>query len=257
MTSDPPEDRNPEPQGGSGFNKTARRAARLITILAERWPLRSAGPLNLDDLSAIWWSGWDAGYRHGARGVNGDAIRARAIPAAVTAAGPAGTDLTEWQARVTDFAARITAMAMDGSDIARVIDGVAGSKRVSGTITAVAREESSTRAVATLQCKPSSWHPDGIEVAEPKGQTGQLVSRWRGGYRTSSVIEFSCGSKSSPTVTARSSGSSDTSKPSGTRDERGAQRVRDRVRPGDHGDRTTRAQGEAERQGCRRAMPGA
>jgi|GEM_PF-1324738 len=165
MTSDPPEDRNPEPPGGSGFNKTARRAARLITILAERWPLRSAGPLNLDDLSAIWWSGWDAGYRHGARGVNGDAIRARAIPAAVTAAGPAGTDLTEWQARVTDFAARITAMAMDGSDIARVIDGVAGSKRVSGTITAVAREESSTRAVATLQCKPSSWHPDGIEVA--------------------------------------------------------------------------------------------
>lgn len=91
--------------------------------------------------------------------------RTQIILAAIAAAGPAGDDQADWNARVTDAAATITAMCNDKSQIAKVIDGVANSKVFAATVVKVDKEQSSTRGLVTLRTRPSERHPDGIEQA--------------------------------------------------------------------------------------------
>jgi hypothetical protein len=96
-----------------------------------------------------------------------DALRTQIVLAAVTSAGPADpADYAGWQARVADMAVAITAACQPGSQISKVVEQVAASKRFVATVLRVARaEDSSTRAMVTLRTSPNEHHPDGTETA--------------------------------------------------------------------------------------------
>lgn len=87
------------------------------------------------------------------------------ILASLAATGPVGDDFAEWNAQVTDMAARITAMCSPNSSVAKAIAGVANSKVFTATVMAITKETSSTRGVVTLKTRPSKFHEDGIEQA--------------------------------------------------------------------------------------------
>lgn len=93
------------------------------------------------------------------------AIRTQIILASVASTGPVGDDPTDWQVRVAETAARITAMCSESSPVSVAVEGVERSKVFTAVVEAVRKEQSSTRAVVTLKTRPSQFHPDGLEEA--------------------------------------------------------------------------------------------
>ena len=93
--------------------------------------------------------------------------RTQIVLAAITATGAKADDeeLADWQARVTDMAARITAMSHERSTLSQTIESVSRSKVFTATVVGIDKEESSTRGIVHLRTKPSQHHPDGVETA--------------------------------------------------------------------------------------------
>lgn len=78
--------------------------------------------------------------------------RTSIILAAVTAAGPIGSDPSAWHGEVAGLVGSITAMTAEGSELSKIIDGMTGpnSKVFRGHLVNVRRQDSSTRGIATL-----------------------------------------------------------------------------------------------------------
>lgn len=96
--------------------------------------------------------------------MNLDSTKTQIILAAVGAAGVT-VDHPEFNDRLAEAAARITAMLSEASPVSRAIDQVAASRCFVAVIAGIRREESSTRAVVELHTRPTELHPDGIEAA--------------------------------------------------------------------------------------------
>ena len=94
-----------------------------------------------------------------------ESTRTKIILAAIESVGPVGDDPASWQDAVAQSAARITAMTSERSAISKVVDSVANSKVFPATIQRLQLEKASNRVMVTLGTKPSTHHPDGVEVA--------------------------------------------------------------------------------------------
>lgn len=94
-----------------------------------------------------------------------DTARISIVVAAANMAGPVGANQFAWNAKVLENATLLMEMAGDGSKVSKLIEGMSNSKTFYGTVLSIAKEESSTRGLVTLQTRASKWHPNGIETA--------------------------------------------------------------------------------------------
>jgi hypothetical protein len=90
-------------------------------------------------------------------------IIATLVAAAATAEAQNASDRPLME-RIADTAQQLAALASPSSDVGQRVSRLLGAKVFYGTITSVAKEESSTRAVVTMKTRPSKFHPDGIET---------------------------------------------------------------------------------------------